>query len=189
MTTVSNHISDIDLSKTVPLRKDQVVTHKGIVDATLIQRTSDPKHLFDWHRLASWDELDVPAGHALIFKIEGGWKRAEFFDDGRLKGPLTFAIDEIRSPKKSYASIKVDRKLPTDLIILFMIIVGILVSFSIVDQRAIVTFFVEVFVLIALVLGLLSFMIASIKDRIPVWRGDDACLKKLKDLYKGPQMV
>lgn len=193
MTTVSNHISDIDLSKTVLLRKDQVVTHKGIVDATLVQKAEDPRHLFEWFRLPSLEEIDIPAGKSLFFKIDGGWKRADFFEDGRLKGPLTFAIDEIRTPKEAYASLDLnDSGRPIDVVFSWIIVLAMVaafVLFALFDQPHIVSFVLEICVLLASLATVVVFARTPIQKKISIWRGNEECLEKLKDLYKGPQMV
>ncbi|MBO9428080.1 hypothetical protein [Sulfitobacter sp. R18_1] len=87
--------SGIDFSRADHLQKDEVVSRKGLVDATLVQKMDEPKHLVDWYRLSNNEEIKIPAGCAMAFKVDGGWKKSHFFEDGRIVGPLVCAVDAV----------------------------------------------------------------------------------------------
>jgi hypothetical protein len=87
-----------DDSIILDLSKDDVIEPKGAVEDAISRRIDEPSSAEGWKYLAPGSSMSAPAGSAYYIKTKDGWILSQFFDKGRMFGPLVFAKTQIETP-------------------------------------------------------------------------------------------
>jgi hypothetical protein len=80
------------------LDKTTVVEPKGAIEDAITRRMTEPREAENWKYLAPGSSMIAPAGSAYYIKTKDEWFLSQFFDKGRLVGPIVFSETSIETP-------------------------------------------------------------------------------------------
>ncbi|MBO9428160.1 hypothetical protein [Sulfitobacter sp. R18_1] len=83
------------------LDKNDVVEPVGVVEDAISRKVEEPSTAESWKYLAPGSSMAVPAGSAYYIKTKEKWFLSQFFDKGRMFGPLVFSETSIETPVKA----------------------------------------------------------------------------------------
>jgi hypothetical protein len=85
-----------------PLEAGSVLPPKGVIEATVTREIEEPQQIGDAFYLPYGETLWVEAGTAYLIKGEDKWYLAQFFEEGRMHGPVVYSKTVIEKPLKAY---------------------------------------------------------------------------------------